>query len=135
MKLDILHDQMIDAMGAYMSRLTQRQEIVFSNIANINTPGFKAKDISFHATMQELLSDPTELRTTNPKHSNGWKPIMSQPQVFDVEGLPSRDDQNNVDLDQEMMKMSNTSFGYALISQFVRGKFRTIASSINEGKV
>jgi flagellar basal-body rod protein FlgB len=136
MKLDFFHDQTLDAMGAYMSRLTQRQQIVASNLANIDTPGFKTKDISFHATMQELISDPTELRTTSPKHNDGWNPIASQPQVFEVEGLTSGDDQNqnNVDLDREMMKGSETLFGYSLISQLLRGKFRTIASSINEGK-
>jgi flagellar basal body rod protein FlgB len=39
-----------------------------------------------------------------------------------------------VDLDREMLKLSDTSFAYSLITQMVRGKFRTIASSINEGK-
>jgi flagellar basal-body rod protein FlgB len=57
MKIDFIHDQTLDAAGAYMSRLSQRQQIVASNLANIDTPGYKTKDISFHATMQELLTD------------------------------------------------------------------------------
>jgi flagellar basal-body rod protein FlgB len=134
MKLDFFHDQTLNAMGAYMSRLTQRQQVVFSNVANIDTPGFKTKDISFHATMQELLSDSMELQTTRPEHSKGWIPIVSQNQVFETQGLTSRNDENNVDLDREMMKLSQTSFGYSFIAQLLRGKFRTIGLSINEGK-
>jgi flagellar basal-body rod protein FlgB len=134
MKLDFFHDQTLDAMGTYMSRLTQRLQIVDSNVANIDTPGFKTKDVSFYATMQDLLSDSTELRTNSPERSDGWIPIASQSQVFEVQGLTSRDDQNNVGLDREMLKLSQTAFGYALISQLVRAKFRTLGLSINEGK-
>jgi len=136
MKLDFLHDQTLDAMEAYMTRLSQRQQVVASNLANIDTPGFKTKDISFYATMQELLSDEsTSLRTTRPEHKEGWIPISPQAQTFEVQGIPVRADRNNVDLDREMLKLSETAFGYSLISQMVRGKFRTIATSINEGKV
>ena len=135
MKLDLFHNQTLDAMEAYMTRLTQRLQIVDSNLANIDTPGYKSKDISFHATMQELLAENSvELRTERAEHSRGSMQVFPQPQVFEVQGLTSREDLNNVDLDWEMLKLSDTSFAYSLITQMVRGKFRTIASSINEGK-
>jgi flagellar basal-body rod protein FlgB len=114
MPMDFFQNPAIEAMSAYMSRLSQRQQIVASNIANIDTPGYKTKDISFHATMEELLSDTS--------------------QATEVEGLPMKADKNNVDLDTEMMKISQTSLGYSIISQVLRGKFRTIANSIMEGR-
>ena len=135
MKLDFFQDQTVNAMEAYMTRLSQRQQIVASNLANIDTPGFKTKDISFHATMQELLSENAiGLRTERPEHSQGSVQFRPQAQAFEVQGLPSRADQNNVDLDREMLKLGETSFSYSLITQMLRGKFHTIASSINEGK-
>jgi flagellar basal-body rod protein FlgB len=134
--LDLFHDQTIQAMGAYMTRLSQRQQVISSNLANIDTPDYKTKDVSFHATMQELLSDNSiELRSTRSGHNPGWIPIPFQAQPFEVPGLLSRVDRNNVDLDREMLKLSETSFGYSLMSQMLRGKFHTIASSINEGRV
>jgi flagellar basal-body rod protein FlgB len=135
MKLDFFQDDTINAMEAYMTRLSQRQQILTSNLTNIDTPGYKTKDMSFHATMQELLSDNSiNLRTERPEHNPGMVPAFQQAQVFEVQGLSSREDQNNVDLDKEMLKLSETMFGYSLITQMVRGKFRTIAASINEGK-
>jgi flagellar basal-body rod protein FlgB len=135
MKLDFDQSQTLDAMEAYMTRLSQRQQIVASNLTNIDTPGYKTKDVSFHATMQELLSENAlSLQTTRPEHSQGMIQIIPQAQVFDVQGIPSRVDQNNVDLDREMLKLSETSFAYSLITQMVRGKFGMIATSINEGK-
>jgi flagellar basal-body rod protein FlgB len=135
MTMDILTDQTIQAMGAQMSRLSQRIQIVNSNVANIQTPGYKTKDVSFYATMQELLSEnPLELRKTSPEHIQGWTVMPMQAQPFEEQGLISGIDRNNVDLDNEMIKLSETSFGYALISQMLKGKFRTLASSINEGR-
>jgi flagellar basal-body rod protein FlgB len=135
MKMDFFHDLTLDAMSAYLGRLSQRQQVVASNLANIDTPGYRTKDISFHATMQELLSGDIEsIQTTHPRHIQPWVPASPQTQAFEVQGLPSRADLNNVDLDREMLKLSETSFGYSLITQLVRGKFRTLASSINEGR-
>lgn len=136
MKLDFFQNQTLDAMEAYMTRLSQRQQIVASNLANIDTPGFKTKDVSFHATMQELLSENAiKPEITRRGHDQGMIQVFPQPQAFEVQGLISREDQNNVDLDREMLKLSETSFAYSLITQMVRGKFGMIATSINEGKV
>jgi len=135
MGLDFFHDQTIEAAGAYMSRLSQRQQIVASNLANIDTPGYKTRDVSFYATMQELLSEGSvPLRTSRPEHNGGRIPVYPQAEVFEVTGLTSRADHNNVDLDREMMKLSETAFGYSVISQMLRSKFHTLSSSINEGK-
>ena len=135
-KLDLFHDPTLEAAGAYMGRLSQRQQIVASNLANIDTPGYKTRDISFHATMQELLPDSAmALRTSRSDHAGRWTPAAAQAPVFEVQGAPERADLNNVDIDKEMLKLSETAFGYSLMSQIVRGKLRTIASSINEGRV
>jgi flagellar basal-body rod protein FlgB len=128
-------DQTIQAMGAYMSRLSQRHEIISSNLSNIDTPGYQTKDVSFYATMQELLPDNSlELRKTNPEHLEGWTAIPVQAQPFEEQGLISGNDGNNVDLDRELLKLGETSFGYSLISQILKDKFRTLSISINEGR-
>jgi flagellar basal-body rod protein FlgB len=123
-------------MANYMTRLSKRQQIVASNIANIDTPGYRTKDISFHATMEELLPGPAlGLKSAGPEYPETWRFAPAEPQVFEVSGLPSRLDRNNVSLDQEMLKLGETSFGYSMIALMLRTKFRTIASSINEGRV
>jgi flagellar basal-body rod protein FlgB len=133
--MEFLTDQTIQGIGAYMTRLSKRLEIVNSNVANKDTPDYKTKDISFYATMQELLSENSlSLRETAPEHMAGWTSIPIQAQPFEEQGLISGTDRNNVDLDKEMKKLSDTSFGYALISQILKGKFRTLATSINEGR-
>ena len=136
MKIDFLDDQTLSAMGQYMNRLSKRQQITASNVANIDTPGYKTKDITFHATMDELLSENSiPLKTSRPEHIAMDELVFAprEPEVFEVQGLPARSDNNNVDIDKEMLKLGETSFGYSVMTQMLRSKFRTISTSIHEG--
>ncbi len=137
MRADLSSDVTMDAMGAYLTRLSKRQQVIASNIANIDTPGYRTKDITFHATLQELLSpEAIPLRTTRPEHQSmqrlNYVPL--EPEVFEVQGLTVRADRNNVDLDREMLKLGETSFGFSMITQLLKNKFRTLANAINDGR-
>jgi len=132
--MDLFQDSTLQAIGPYMSRLSQRHQIVASNIANIDTPGYKTKDVSFHATIQELLSEtPMPLSSSRAEHVKGSLPGPSKALPFEVSGLVSRIDQNNVDPDRELMKLGETKFGYSTMAQILKSKFRTLAISISEG--
>jgi len=138
MKTGFLDDTMLSAMGNYLGRLTRRQQVIASNIANIDTPGYKTQGVDFHATLQELLAgEAGTMKVNRPEHkalpAAGFGP--GAPAVYETEGLPARPDQNNVDLDREMLKLGETSFGYSMIVQLLRTKFRIIGSSINEGRI
>jgi flagellar basal-body rod protein FlgB len=135
--MDLFNDATLTAMESYMTRLSKRQQVVASNIANIDTPGYRTKDVSFNATMDELIAEsPLPPKANYPERNSMGKlniaPIA--PEVFEQAGLPARPDHNNVDLDNEMIKLSQTSTGYTAIAQLLRSKFRILASSINEGR-
>ncbi len=135
LKVQLLQDPTIDAMSNYMTRLSRRQQVVASNIANIDTPGYKTKEISFHATIEELLSGPPGMRATRPEHLGEWSFTPAEPVAYEVPDLPSRPDRNNVNIDSELLKLGETSFGYTMMTQLLRSKLRTISSSINEGRI
>ncbi len=135
LKVQFLQDPTIDAMSSYMTRLSRRQQVVASNIANIDTPGYKTREISFHATMEELLSGTQGMKTTRPEHLQEWTFTPAEPVAYEVPDLPSRPDRNNVNIDNELLKLGETSFGYTMMTQLLRTKLRTIASSINEGRI
>jgi len=135
----MLQDETIQAMAQYMTRLSKRQQVVASNLANIDTPGYKTREISFHATMNELLEGSrTGVRTRSPESSGSagqWVFAPVEPEVVEVRDLPERPDGNNVDLDRELLNLGRTSFGFSLMAQLLRVKFKTLASSINEGRI
>ena len=135
MYLDLFESRTLNAMEGYMDRLSQRQKIVSSNLVNIDTPGYKTKEITFHAAIDELLTaEPSErLRRTREKHIEG-EALGPPNMVFEPRGLIERADRNNVDIDREMMKISETSFGYSMMTQMLRGKYQKLSTSINEGR-
>ena len=133
MKLDFFKTPIIDAADSYMSRVSQRLQIIGSNVANRETPGYKAKDVSFNATMQELLADKElSLRNSDSGHIGRSIAPRNEAQVFEVEGLRTGPDNNNVDLDKEMMKLSETSFRYNLMLEIVKNKIKTLQTTIKE---
>ncbi len=136
MRLD-LQDPLTNAMGSYMTRLSKRQQILASNLANIDTPGYKTSDISFHATMDELISQSSvtlKTRRTDQFSMNGTVFAPLDAAVFEVPGLPMRADMNNVNMDRELLNIGETSFAYSLMAQLLRGKFRTLSNAILDGR-
>jgi flagellar basal-body rod protein FlgB len=124
---------MIDAADAYLSRVTQRLQVINSNISNQETPGYKTKDVSFNATMQELMAD-NELALSRSEAGHKGLPIVPrrESQVFEVDGLEATRNENNVNLDNELLKLGDTSFRYNLMLEIVKGKIKSLQSVIKD---
>lgn len=112
---------------------SKKNEVISKNIANVDTPGYKAKDIDFRKTMQEFFSggDNISLKVTNQNH------IPSSNNVFDLDSAvyeqnnPSlRNDGNDVNLDYEMSQMSSNAVKYSMYSQITGTEFSRLKSAI-----
>lgn len=103
----------------YMDLAAQRQALLSSNIANIDTPGYRTRDIDFHGeltrAMQEEETGPTE------------------PLVREVPGLIARPDGNNVSVDREGMLLSQLQLQFSIASQLVKDEFKTLHLAITGG--
>ena len=103
----------------YLDVTTFRQTLVAANLANIDTPGYQTRDISFQA---ELAWAETE------DYQNELHPAVRK-----VEGLIERPDGNNVSLDREGLLLSETQLEYKAAIEFIRYEFRMIRGAINDG--
>jgi len=110
---------MLDHVGAsverYMSLLSARQKLVAANIANADTPGYKTKDIDFRSEFDNQIGklDPT---------------------VTEVQGLKTRSDGNNVDMDRESRLLAENALRFSVAANLVRSDLQTLRSAIEEGK-
>jgi len=114
----------IDTMGmAFLERFldlaTFRQTLVAANLANLDTPGFRTRDVAFQS---ELAWASTE----------GFKQPL-RPFVRPVYGLISRPDGNNVSLDREGLLLAETQLQYKVATEFIRAEFRRMHAAINDG--
>ncbi|HML28381.1 MAG TPA: flagellar basal body protein [Hyphomicrobium sp.] len=109
--------------------LAQRQSVISSNVANANTPGYKAKDVeSFDAAMRQSVP----MAATNEQHfsSPGFDAVGSQEngdgqaEVF-VSG-------NDVNLEQEFLKSNDVMRSYTLNTQIMK-TFDRMLQSVTKG--
>ncbi len=106
----------------------QRQQVISSNIANSDTPGYAPARLDFEEQLQNSLSDSeVSLASSNPKHFplHGEAPAVRG--NMRREPSPSQiGDKNNVSLDQEMQRLSENQIKYEATTKMLRKKFTTL---------
>lgn len=93
-----------------LSFRSERQKVISGNIANINTPNYKTKELVFEQELQKS-NDNLKLKTTHHNHIafDLTKPQVKGPQLVEVKNLPEQNDGNNVSLDRQVTEMSKNS--------------------------
>lgn len=110
----------MDFLGKSLQGLNKRNDLIASNIANISTPGYKAKDLDFERTMKKHLSTDRNGMTT-------LKPVNSKFSQFSVEdkiGLSEDITGNNVDVDKEMVALTENKMKHDLVVESVRANLK-----------
>lgn len=102
-------DSTFRLLEATLDVASARHGLIASNIANVDTPGYKAKDIAFQKELQVAL-ELTGQGDAAPGSSGRfeYKTVMT-PRVFEVSDVTPRQDGNTVDMDKELGKLSQTT--------------------------
>jgi flagellar basal-body rod protein FlgB len=103
----------------------KRQQTISANLANIDTPGYKARDISFSEHMQSIGLDTTSAQHIQTVSGNGMN-------VYEIDAK-EKDNGNTVDLDQQMTDLTKNGLQYVAMVQFLNQKIRTLRAAIVEG--
>jgi flagellar basal-body rod protein FlgB len=106
---------------------SKRQQALGSNVANLDTPGYRAQDYSFE---QELASS-IVMSSTSPRHITPIKESSSA-RVFEVD-TREKPNGNNVDIDRELTEITKNGVQYLTLVQYLNQKIRTLRSSITDG--
>jgi flagellar basal-body rod protein FlgB len=125
-------DAIMAALGRQMNRAVQRQAVAAGNLANIDTPGYKTREVEFGDALDRELGG-APLVTTNARHLGGTTPDR-QPDAKEVDGLDERRDGNNVQLDRELLTMGKAAGDFNAAQTILAAKFRLVRYAINEGR-
>ena len=109
----------IQSLARFLDVSAARTELITSNLANIDTPGYRTRDVNF---LQEL-----ERADTNLEYAS------FSPASHEVQGLASRPDGNNVSLEREGLLLAETQLRFQLGVQVLKSEFHRILSAIHEG--
>jgi len=112
-----------------MTQTVAKQTVAASNLANLDPPGYKAKEASF---ADALDGERSPMSKTSAGHLSGASDTAAA--AKDVEGLPARRDGNNVQLDRELLNMNRTAGDFSAAQTALSAKFRLVRYAINEGR-
>jgi len=108
----------------------RRAEVLASNIANADTPGFKAKDLSFKDALASATQGTSfNLSKTSERHISGGRGIASDVQ-FRVPNQPDTGDGNTVDVQTERASFMQNSMEYQASLSFLSSKIQTMRKAI-----
>jgi flagellar basal-body rod protein FlgB len=106
-----------------------RQKLLASNIANLDTPGYKARDLDFQSALLRACGNgESGLHCTNERHLSGKDATPSRP--FPVQESGARLDGNTVNLAQEMARITENGFLYQTLVRFINHKITTLKQAI-----
>jgi flagellar basal-body rod protein FlgB len=117
---------------------SKRMEVIADNLANSDTPGYKARDIDFRAAMANVgaadgaggTSAPVKLATTNPGHLGTDPTAEANVSLkYRVPLAPSLDG-NTVDAQQEQAAFADNTVRYQATLTFLSSRFKSLMTAI-----
>ena len=123
-----------------LSLRAQRQELIASNIANADTPNFKARDIDFASAMQGALAkaaNPGQLAATNKAHvqpAADGKALPDGTPVLYRGLIQGAVDGNTVDMDVERNQFADNALRYEAGITMINSQIRGLMAAIQSGQ-
>lgn len=115
-----------------------RNDVISQNLANVDTPNYKRKDISFEQYLNESLDGKKlEGKLTDERHIpiNSKNIDKIEPELTqDDSDVSMRIDGNNVDVDSEMAYLAKNTIQYNTLIQMVNSNYSRIKNVLAEGR-
>jgi flagellar basal-body rod protein FlgB len=126
-----------NALGIHEQALelrVNRAEVLANNLANADTPGFKARDLDFKAILGNEMNNhggakPLAMSTTDGQHLSHANGGASGELLYRTPSQPSVDG-NTVDTQEEMAEFMKNTLQYQSSFQFLNGKFKSLTNAI-----
>ncbi len=126
-----IFDNTMNSLENSLNYSTTKSKAINNNIANIDTPNYKAQDVSFQSLLNEATNN-LQLKNTNEKHFSNtnhlpFHEISTKTQsTFNHNG-------NNVDIDKEMADLAENQIFHRSLIDRMNGKFQTLQNVIRGG--
>ena len=128
----------IDTLQKGLSASWTRGAVLRNNIANVETPGFKASDVEFESLLAKSLQGGGGFvgTKTHPKHIDigGTKPPTFEMRIVKRDDLSMRMDGNNVDIESENVKLAQNNLQYNALMEKLNSEIRRLRAAIAEGR-
>ncbi|MCL2425538.1 MAG: flagellar basal body rod protein FlgB [Oscillospiraceae bacterium] len=126
----------LDLIQRGLSASWQRDAVIRNNIANVETPGFKASYLEFETLLARSIQESSFIgKMTHPDHrqigAGNFDNI--QPVIRQSKELSMRADGNNVDIESENVRLAQNSIFYNALVERLNSEIRRLRMAISEG--
>ncbi|MFH1092030.1 MAG: flagellar basal body rod protein FlgB [Pseudomonadota bacterium] len=135
-----LFNRTMDVMSKSLGLRLARHNICATNLANMDTPGYKVRDLDFESALQQALTPPKGVllpRLTQVGHmpQSSVKAAYDKAQGSVVSGVygPDETGEDVLDIDQDMTKLSQNHLLYNATVQILAKEFEQLKYAISEG--
>jgi len=124
--MEKLFGKTVDMLSTMMEYQSKRHKLIAANIANIDTPGYKPKDIVFKKELDGMMcgEKTVVMDKTNPGH-------LSSGDYSEYEVIKSGD---SVNIDKEMTRLAENNLRYNLSVELLARKFKSLTTVLREVK-
>jgi flagellar basal-body rod protein FlgB len=129
-------DPLVGGLHRVLDLRMEQHALTASNLANANTPGFRAKVIDFeHALAQAVSPGAGGLHTTDPRHVQaGGGFDASDPAVLELEPPAWAQDGNSVLPERETARLSENAMMFEAVAKGLDSKLALLRYAVSDGK-
>jgi flagellar basal-body rod protein FlgB len=127
--------QSFQSLEQALSAAALKQKVHAANIANVDTPNYKSKHVSFQSVLNDAAVNQKMLSyKTNAMHLEFGGTSSTGPRVEANNSTAFTQNGNNVDMDYEMSELAKNQLHYNALTERINGKFSTLSTIINGGR-
>ncbi len=132
-----LYSSQIELVGKVLDMRLQRQNVINSNLANVNTPKYKPRELEFEGELQKALGLDMKgnmARTSGEHMPTAFSADKFQPDWFKQFKPREIHGEDRVNMDKEMVKLAKNQLQYNALTQIIQKNFEGLKTIIAEGK-
>ena len=129
------HSQTFEMLATALDGLERRQKLIANNVSNMNTPGYRAREVDFQYVMQQkaagepMAEGDLELRSTSGGHQGSALDHTSD--AWDYATVVAA---GPPDLQDQMVRLNQTTLHYAAVTQSLNQQLSRYRQVITEGR-
>lgn len=130
----VLFSDTIQTLDDALNYASSKNRAISNNIANVDTPGYKAKDVEFKHVLNDELNTSFEAKRTQANHLPFNQLHIDKPfQTVTRQNTMYNHNGNNVDIDKEMAQLAKNQIYYQALADRMNGKFSSLKTVIGGG--
>ena len=132
---DLLFDRLHTGLNSVLDLRQKQHSLTTSNIANVDTPFFKARSIRFDELLKDAVGSNDEAMTrTDSRHFTGLNGTIDEPEIFEQEAAPWVIDGNSVSLEREMVRLKSNAMMFRTVTKGISKRMSMIKFVASNGK-